>query len=89
VLMEAGRYTMRTNWKSVAIGDGYLAAAVIEFEEDGTVFVHLDGEPLLAFPDHASFFAAHSVAPSDLEAARRPSVSGILVRERVPQKRSA
>lgn len=64
--MEVGRYTVRSTWSPVSLGDRVLVDAVIEFEEGGTVFVHVGGEPLFAFPHREAFFGAHSLGPGDL-----------------------
>lgn len=69
-MMEAGRYTVRSSWKAAFTGDRFLATAVIEVEETGTIFVHVDGEPLFAFPHCEAFFGAHGLTPEDLESTR-------------------
>jgi hypothetical protein len=65
--MEAGTYKLRPTWSSPSPGDRYLSSAVIELEESGTVFVHIDGEPLFAFPHLEAFLGAHTLSLDDLE----------------------
>jgi hypothetical protein len=68
--MQVGRYTVRSSWRASSAGDRFLASAVIEVEETGTIFVHVDGEPLFAFPHCEAFFGAHSITREDLESVR-------------------
>lgn len=65
--MQPGIYRVRSEWSPRSIGDRVLAGAVIEVEDGGTVFVHLNGEPMFAFAHPEAFFGAHSVSLHDLE----------------------
>jgi hypothetical protein len=69
--MNCGFYRVRSNWCSRTVADAHLTSAIIEVEPNGTIFVHVGGEPLFAFPDSAAFFGAHSVSADDLEELRR------------------
>jgi len=86
-MMRIGRYFVRASWTPVGTGDRFLAKALIDFEEDGIVFVYVNGEPLFAFPHAEAFFAAHTISPQDLEPARAPRLARASLL-RAPQRTS-
>ena len=62
--MQAGLYTVRSQGKPGTVP--LLERAVIEVEDEGTVFVLVHGEPREAFPHADAFLGAHALASGDL-----------------------